>query len=169
MSSGDEAGALLAREYDARLRAFGDTAQGAHWPNEEDRRTRYDVMLDVIEAGAPRPARIVDLGCGSGGLLDYIKASGRSGLDYLGVDASEVALSYAREKHPRAAFEHFDIGAPSRDYGRLAGDYLVANGLFTVRFEATIRADVGSSGGHRQRCLAPPSARPRVQCDVYTR
>jgi SAM-dependent methyltransferase len=135
MADDDMAGEVLAREYDARITEFGDTARGAHWPNEADRRARYEVMLDVIEAGASTPLKIVDLGCGSGGLLDHINATGRSGIDYLGVDASEVALSYARKKHPDAAFERFDVGAPKGGYGRLECDYLVANGLFTVRFD----------------------------------
>jgi hypothetical protein len=43
----------IMHHYDACLQRHGDTARGADWPNEADRRTRFSVMLDLLE-GARR-------------------------------------------------------------------------------------------------------------------
>ena len=47
-ADGDNSYLALSRHYDACLRRHGDTAQGADWPNEADRRTRFSVMLDIL-------------------------------------------------------------------------------------------------------------------------
>lgn len=105
----DPAAAILAREYDARLMEFGDTGRGAHWPNEDARRTRYEVMLDIVDPAAADSLRLVELGCGSGGLLGYLQASGTPNIDYLGVDSSELALSYARSTYSDASTSRLEL------------------------------------------------------------
>ena len=51
-ADGDNSYLALSRHYDACLRRHGDTAQGADWPNEADRRTRFSVMLDILAGGS---------------------------------------------------------------------------------------------------------------------
>lgn len=121
--------------YDRGLAEFGDTAQGAHWPNEHDRRTRFEVMLDVIEEGPDASVVLCDLGCGTGELLAHIRDRGLQQVAYIGVDRSARALAYAREKFPDAAFVEVDVTAPDADLRPIACDYLVANGLFTGKFD----------------------------------
>jgi dTDP-4-amino-4,6-dideoxygalactose transaminase len=124
--------ALLAH-YDQMLGRFGDTAQGAHWPNERDRQIRFDVMLDLLEGRPATPVVLVDLACGTGELLARIRARGLAHLEYVGVDRSAKALELARSKFPGARFHELDVNAPGADLGLLDCDYLVANGLFTFK------------------------------------
>jgi len=126
--------AVLAELYSKRLIAFGDTAQGAFWPNKADRRKRFDVMLDVLSGDAARPLVLCDLGCGAGELLAHIRRRGMRGIDYFGADVSTVALDQARAKFPEARFVAIDVAAAGADVGSLACDYLVANGVFTTKF-----------------------------------
>jgi trans-aconitate methyltransferase len=69
----------------------------------------------VVELLAPRPGeRIVDLGCGTGGLTARIAAAGA---EVVGIDASEAMIARARELYPRLRFEvargeDFTIEAP---------------------------------------------------------
>jgi dTDP-4-amino-4,6-dideoxygalactose transaminase/SAM-dependent methyltransferase len=124
----------LLRYFDERLSERGDTAQGAYWPNEPDRRTRFDVMLDVVPRDAG-PVVLCDLGCGTGELLGHIKKLRRRDIDYVGVDRSAAALTFARAKFPDERFVQIDVNAPGEQLDDLACDYLVANGLFTVKFD----------------------------------
>jgi cyclopropane fatty-acyl-phospholipid synthase-like methyltransferase len=130
----DEAGRpddLLLEHYDHCLREHGDSAQGANWPNEEERRRRYDVMLDVIRGQTP--AVLCDFACGTGELLAHAR---KRALDvhYIGADRSVEALRFARQKFPGAAFIHIDVlTASDEELNRLVSDYIVINGLFTVR------------------------------------
>jgi dTDP-4-amino-4,6-dideoxygalactose transaminase len=124
--------ALLAH-YDEALGRFGDTPQGARWPNERDRQLRYDVMLDLMAGREGEPAVLVDLGCGTGELLSRIRARGLSNIQYVGIDRSAQAIALARAKFPEARFLELDVNAPDADLGLVECDYLVANGLFTIR------------------------------------
>jgi trans-aconitate methyltransferase len=57
----------------------------------------------VVELLAPRPGeRIVDLGCGTGGLTAQIAAAGA---DVVGIDSSEAMIARARELYPQLRFE----------------------------------------------------------------
>ena len=125
--------ALLAL-YDEALARHGDTAQGALWPNEADRLRRYDVMLDLLaHAPAGAPVVLCDLACGTGGLLARLRELGMHHVRYRGVDRSADAIGLARLKFPGADFRVLDLRDPYADLSALDCDYLVANGLFTVR------------------------------------
>ena len=103
-------GDILLDRYDSMLSTHGDTVQGANWPNETDRRTRFDVMLDLI-AQKNGPWVLCDLACGTGELLAHIRKLGLWNISYIGVDRSPTALSYARAKFPDATFLEIDIDA----------------------------------------------------------
>ena len=120
--------------YEDALLQHGDTAQGALWPDDEGRRVRFDVMLDVIERRDDEPVILCDFGCGTGELLGHIQRCGLRNIEYVGVDTSERALSFARSKFPDAKFVNVDIADPSVDLSAIACDYLVFDGLFTGRF-----------------------------------
>jgi dTDP-4-amino-4,6-dideoxygalactose transaminase len=132
MSSRPDDELLAASERD--LQEHGDTATGAGWPNETDRRTRFDVMLDVIDCWPDSPVVLCDFACGTGELLAHIRRRGLQNIAYLGADRSTKALSYARAKFPEATFVELDVNAPGANLSLIACDYLVANGLFTVRY-----------------------------------
>lgn len=127
----------LLHHYEQRLGEFGDSATGACWPNEHDRQTRYGVMLDLIDAAPHEKLVLCDLGCGTGGLLAEIRRRGLQNVEYIGIDRSPGALAYARAKFPDAAFLELDVTAPDPDLRSINCDYLVANGLFTGKFDLT--------------------------------
>jgi trans-aconitate methyltransferase len=70
----------------------------------------------VVELLAPRPGeRIVDLGCGTGGLTAQIA---EAGAEVLGIDASEAMIARARVLYPNLRFEvargeDFTLDAPA--------------------------------------------------------
>jgi SAM-dependent methyltransferase len=126
---------LIAQRYDEVLRRHGDTALGAHWPNEADRRKRFDVMLDLLGTRRGEPGVVCDFGCGTGELLAHLRRLGLHHLDYVGADRSAVALGHARRKFPTARFVEIDVVAPDAPVGALACDWLLCNGVFTVKWE----------------------------------
>jgi SAM-dependent methyltransferase len=131
---------ILVRHNEATLRAHGDSHLGAGWPKAGDRITRFDVMLDVMLARPKSPVVLCDLACGTGELLKRIEARAIANIDYLGVDRSDVALAHARQKFPHTRFINLDVNADDADLAAIDCDYLVANGLFTVRWEMSNEA-----------------------------
>lgn len=125
---------LLAHSNQSLLQ-HGDCTSGANWPNEADRRKRFEMMLDVIAEQPGQPVVLCDLGCGTGELLAYIRERGLTNISYIGIDRSAIALSHARNKFPEVTFLDIDVNDPNTDLSQIACDYLVANGLFTAKWE----------------------------------
>lgn len=117
--------------YDRCLLKYGDTAEGANWPNEAGRQVRYQVMLDVIRD--PTPVVLCDFACGTGELLTYARNKAIN-IRYIGADRSLDALRLARQKFPDGKFVHIDVlTASNEELEQLVADYMVVNGHFTVR------------------------------------
>ena len=122
----------LLEYYDERLRRHGDTAAGAGWPNDADRRTRFAVLTEALrrESGGPAPV-VCDLGCGTGELLGWLRAVGRRDIGYIGADRSTLALGHAAAKFPEARWVEIDVmSASPQELDALRCDWLVAEGLF---------------------------------------
>lgn len=125
--------------HDAYAAAFADhgpTAPGLLWPNAADMAIRYQTLLR--SAGperhtASRPLRLLDLGCGTGLLLDYLEESGLSeSIDYMGIDIRSEAIDHCRGRWPERRFEVRDV----RDHPFPADefDHCLICGVFTGRF-----------------------------------
>src|SRR6516225_2810794 len=122
------------RHYDACLRAHGDTARGADWPNESDRQTRFTVMLDVLSNDDAERVDLLDFGCGTGELVHRVRLVQKPSISYVGLDISALALEFARVKFPGTKFLSFDIlEVTDQELASLACDYCLINGLFTVK------------------------------------
>jgi dTDP-4-amino-4,6-dideoxygalactose transaminase len=91
----------------------------------------------VLEGKPAAPIVLCDLGCGTGELLARIRERALYNVTYIGIDRSAAALSHARFKFPDATFIEIDVNSSNADLSKIACDYLVANGLFTVKWEMT--------------------------------
>ena len=122
---------VIKEHYEKRLAEFGPNHRGVDWPDAEDLRTRFSVMLDVIRDG-DRPCSLLDLGCGVGLLLDHLagRGSGET-VSYSGLDISGAMIHEAREKHPSAAFEVRDVLLDPLPEESV--DYVVLNGVLTEK------------------------------------
>jgi SAM-dependent methyltransferase len=134
--------ASLVRQVEELFVRHGDTHRGLGYPKPDHFRDRYRIYLDVMRFGppAPAPARILDIGCATGCVLDEIKASGRGNIVYRGIDLSESMIKVARSKHPEA---NFILGDPLEydDAWSPPPDYVLMGGIFTWRAEVA-RADM---------------------------
>lgn len=123
----------LLQYYDDCLKRHGDTALGAAWPNEDDRQTRFKIMQSVIP-DTSRKVSVCEVACGTGDFYHHLKNSQLNIQQYVGIDLSEKAISLARKKYPDGKYIAGDLLGMSDDsIANLTSDYVVANGLFTVR------------------------------------
>ncbi len=123
--------AELVGHYERCFIAHGRTPEGVDWPNGEDLRTRFEVMLGVVRPGA-EPVSLLDLGCGPGLLVDHLQGSPLGArIDYRGIDLSAPMLDAARRAWPQLCFEQRDILAQPLAPGSV--DYVILNGVLTER------------------------------------
>lgn len=122
----------IATHYEACLDRYGDTHRGVDWPDADDARTRYRIMLELMPPGEPGPVSLLDFGCGASHLYEYIRESGLdSRILYSGLDISERFVNLSRAKFPGIPYYRLDLldGAPELpDF-----DYVVMNGVFTEK------------------------------------
>lgn len=114
-------------EYFERL---GDSPLGMGWPNVPDAVRRYEVMLDVIKDQS-KPVRLLDFGCGTGHLFEYIAQRSDLEIDYHGVDLSSRFIERARLKYPDTRFDCVDVLVDTDVLSKY--DYAVINGVFTSK------------------------------------
>jgi len=119
--------ARLAEHYDALGRQHGDSPAAVQQSSVETQDRRLAILAEI---GPMADASVLDFGCGTGRLLDVLRASVGFHGRYTGYDVSEELLRIARGKHPDAAFERRDIFAEG-----VGGefDYALVSGVFNNR------------------------------------
>jgi SAM-dependent methyltransferase len=124
----------IVAHYEACLAEHGDTHLGVDWPNPEDARKRYKVMLELIGREAARAApTLLDFGCGASHLYEYMRAEGWGEVRYVGLDLSADFVDLSRSKFPDNDYVCGDVLAEPDllpDF-----DYAVMNGVFTEKRE----------------------------------
>lgn len=61
------------------------------------------ILQKIADLHLEKP-KILELGCGGGRFLSYLKANYQAEFDYVGVDMAEGLLELARNDHPEAEF-----------------------------------------------------------------
>ncbi|KUI55808.1 Demethylmenaquinone methyltransferase [Cytospora mali] len=81
--------------YEAAFADLPEQAQSINW------------LLSQLEASDIKPARFVDIGCGTG--RPVCSSLADAGHDVLGIDVSSAMITAARERVPNAKFEQIDF------------------------------------------------------------
>lgn len=113
----------------------GATARGLDWSSEDDVILRYEKMVAIFsKAGKDQrhEVSILDVGCGYGGLLDYLKSQNIA-VRYTGIEVVPAMVEHARHRHPDANIIHADIFQHHFDE---IFDYVVCSGVLTQKLGA---------------------------------
>jgi len=116
--------------YKQCFNKYGATPKGISWPDKLDNEIRYAKMINVVDQLYKiTNLSLLDVGCGYGGLLDYM-IDNSINIKYIGLDLVPESITYAREKHHETQFHIMD--ALDMDYDECF-DYVVNNGIFTLK------------------------------------
>lgn len=123
----------IVAHYENCLRRFGDTHLGVDWQKADEADKRYQVMLDIIQPINGPTASLLDFGCGTAGLLDYMIRTKTQNIYYNGLDISAYFIDVCNKKYPNTRFFTIDI----LDHHILLPryDYIVLNGVFTEKID----------------------------------
>jgi SAM-dependent methyltransferase len=124
----------IVQHYEDCLDKFGDTHQGVDWPNRADMLVRYMVMLE-LQKFDPRPITqnisLLDFGCGTANMLEYMNENNYPGWAYSGLDISPKFIEVCVKKFPGTTFYCGDILKDPMYV--MPVDYIVMNGVFTEK------------------------------------
>ncbi len=118
--------AHVASYYASRLAQHGATAQGVDWNGAESHERRHAQFLRLL-AGHPE-ASVLDLGCGFGDFLRFLRAAGHRGR-FIGYDVAPGMIEKARELHGEGGDRQWHVGAAPEQ----TADFAVASGIFNVK------------------------------------
>ncbi|MCB5175192.1 class I SAM-dependent methyltransferase [Microvirga lenta] len=121
--------AQVAEYYDDKARTYGATPKGADWRDAESQELRFLELAKVLRGA--RTGSIAEVGCGWGAFPLWAQRHSLD-LDYTGYDISEVMLREAESVCGALPNVRFAKG----DRPDAMADYVVASGIFNVRFDA---------------------------------
>lgn len=125
--------------YENCLDKHGDTHLGVDWPIFEDVAKRYKVMLEVTKDNflANKKNSLLDLGCGTAHLYEYILNKDIKNIEYSGLDISQKFVDFAELKFPNNNFYCMDV----LDSDNLLPnfDFIIMNGVFTEKRELSFQ------------------------------
>lgn len=117
--------------YTARVGAHGATPQGVDWNGPESHELRHRQFLRLLDGAAD--ASVLDLGCGYGDFLRFLRANGHHG-SFVGYDVSPDMIAQARRLHGETSHCIWRIGADPDE----VADFTVASGIFNVKGDISI-------------------------------
>lgn len=133
--------------YAERIPQHGNSHLAVDWGSRESQLKRFEVLCSVADLSEQS---ILDLGCGTGSLFEYLKNNGFRGT-YQGIDILEEMVSEAKKSHPTADFMAMDIDdlPVDREY-----DYVLCSGIFTFMENATFQQTIRSMFSHCTKGIA---------------
>jgi SAM-dependent methyltransferase len=114
--------------YLAKIKEYGREPRGVDWNGEDSQLLRFQQLLKIVET--EDRFSIVDMGCGYGALIDYLRNNFEK-YKYIGIDISTEMIASARELHGHDKSAQFHVSSKSP----INADYCVASGLFNVKLE----------------------------------
>ena len=121
------------RYFNEKIDTHGAVPQGVDYNGPEAQSIRFQQLVKVIDPS--RPFDIIDYGCGYGGLLTYLQATGWD-FRYHGYDMLEKMIQAARDAHREAANADF----AALETTLQLSDYVIAGAIFNNKFEAPVDA-----------------------------
>jgi len=116
----------VAEYYAGKLAAHGPTAPGVDWNSETSQALRHRQFLRLF--ADEHAASILDLGCGYGDFLPFLRQHGFTGT-YVGYDVAPEMIEAARRLHGEGSDRAWRVGAVPDE----TADYAIASGIFNVK------------------------------------
>ena len=118
--------------YKDKFRQFGDTPKGVDWKDQESQNLRFKIIVDNMKLN--KPFSILDVGCGTGALFEYIhRMFPDNKASYTGIDFVSEMIQRAREKF--ADFNNVTFLNQALEQVPEKFDFVVSSGIFNVKNE----------------------------------
>lgn len=112
--------------YAGKLAAHGATARGVDWNGEQSQTQRHRQFLRLLDFD--HNASVLDLGCGYGDFLRFLRTEGYAGR-YIGCDVAKEMIDAACVLHGEGPDRLWCVGSNSSE----SADYAIASGIFNVK------------------------------------
>lgn len=119
--------------YNFYLKKYKKGPRALNWSSKESQNVRFD---KILEAGNFKNKKIHDVGCGLAHFYEFLKNK-KITFTYIGSDISREMIQSAKNNHFNKNINLQNINLlqihNKRILKKLSSDFVVANGLFTVK------------------------------------
>ena len=134
----DKISQKLGKHYQDTFETHGPNSQGVDWgPDESKLALRYQQMLNVVKENnaleTAETIKILDIGCGYGGLLTYLQNNNHN-IEYTGIDLAGNMIDWAKKNNKSGKFISGDIF--NYEFTEKF-DYIVCNGILTQKLDVS--------------------------------
>lgn len=120
---------LTTEYFKSTFDKYGDSPKGVDWNGKESQDLRFKIILDEISTDTS--FSILDVGCGTGALLNYLIEKRCMNFKYTGIDFVKEMILAAQEKYKdRKNIKFANQGIDSMQGGF---DYVVSSGIFNAK------------------------------------
>lgn len=116
----------VAAYYTSKLAVHGSTPQGVDWNGIDSHELRHKQFLRLFDEHLQ--SSVIDLGCGFGDFLRFLRAAGHQGR-FIGYDIAASMIEKARELHGESEDHQWRIGTEPAE----VADFAIASGIFNVK------------------------------------
>lgn len=117
--------------FEPRPALHGDSYLAADWGSQKGQFDRFAALQRITPLNN---CHILDVGCGMGHLLDWVRMQGLALRSYEGIDVTPSMVAAARARHPDATFHECDVllgGQPHQP----SYDVVFASGIFYLALD----------------------------------
>lgn len=105
---------------------YGVSAKGVHWQSKEKQYTRFKILTSYMED--INNSTIIDLGCGFGEYLNFLKQYNLKFQKYIGIDCEDFMIKEAKKRFPSERF----IKANFLEDKIETADYIICSGSLNI-------------------------------------
>ncbi len=116
----------VAAYYAAKLQTHGATSEGVDWKGPSSHALRHSQFLRLLAENFQ--SSIIDLGCGFGDFLRFVREAGYRGR-FIGYDVAPTMIEKARELYGEGEDCQWHLGAEPEELA----DFAIASGIFNVK------------------------------------
>ena len=115
------------RFYKDAHNEYGVTAKGVHWDSEYTQNKRFEILTDFVKHDL-KNSSLIDVGCGYGAYITYLKKEKLFPDIYLGIDCEKFIIDITSKKFDKNVFIKCNI---LKDEIPKA-DYLICSGALNI-------------------------------------
>ena len=113
--------------YKDSFNEHGPSAKGVHWDSKFTQIKRFEILTNFFKDDLPNSS-IIDVGCGYGEYLTYLKEENINPNIYLGIDCEKFILDITSKKFEKNVFIRCNILKDEIPYA----DYLLCSGALNI-------------------------------------
>jgi len=121
----------VAAYYSSKLALHGATPQGVDWNGQASHELRHRQFLRLLNGSFD--CSVLDLGCGFGDFLRFLRAEGYRG-PFIGYDVAPDMIAEAVRLHGEGEDRQWRVGAKPVE----TADFAVASGVFNVKGDVPV-------------------------------